>query len=272
LENRKSQIANRKSQLQSRCVPAFTIRDSRFAIRICICMFAATVMPNHQRIRAVLFDMDGTLVDTLPDIAAAVNAALGELNLQALPATTIATLIGNGPRILSRRALDAQPTLDDAERERLTESLLAGYARHYATAAGRNGRLFPGTLEGVRALSAAGLPLGVVTNALQHLGETVLERFGLAAYMRCVVGGDRVSRNKPHPEALWKACEALGVPPDATLMVGDSINDVAAGRAAGCPVVCVPHGYDQGHSVHDLGVDVIETLAALPAWIEAYER
>jgi phosphoglycolate phosphatase len=223
-------------------------------------------------IRAVLFDMDGTLVDTLPDIAAAVNAALRELGLRALDEARIATLIGNGPRILSRRALDAQDSLTESERERLTDALLAGYSNNYAIQAGSNGRLFPGTLEGLRQLSALGLRLGVVTNALQHLAEIVLARFGIAPYLQCVVGGGSVTHNKPHPEALWKACAAFGVAPQETLMVGDSVNDVAAARAAGCEIVCVPHGYDQGHSVHDLGVDVLAELTALPAWIAAYDR
>lgn len=224
------------------------------------------------RLRAVLFDMDGTLVDTLPDIAAAVNAALRDLRLQPLPAATIATLIGNGPRILSRRALEAQPALDAGQRESLVDALLAGYAGHYATQAGHAGSAFPGAAAMLRELAAQGRRIGVVTNALQHLAETVLERFGLARHVELVIGGDRVTRHKPHPEALWKACEAFDVTPQETLMVGDSNNDVAAARAAGCgAVVCVPHGYDQGTSVHELGVDVIETLEALPAWIAAYE-
>jgi phosphoglycolate phosphatase len=219
-----------------------------------------------------LFDMDGTLVDTLPDIAAAVNAALRELDVPPLEDARIATLIGNGPRVLSRRALEAQPALSSARRDALVEPLLAGYARHYATQAGRSGRLFDGAADSLRALAAQGRKLGVVTNALQHLAETVLARFGLAPYLDIVVGGDRVAHNKPHPEALWKACAAFDVAPHDALMVGDSINDVAAARAAGMPAVCVPHGYDQGQSVHDLGVDVLDGLATLPAWIAAHER
>lgn len=227
---------------------------------------------SEARIRAVLFDMDGTLVDTLPDIAAAVNAALRELGLRALDAAHIATLIGNGPRVLSRRALEAQETLSAAEREGLVEPLLAGYARNYATQAGKLGRIFPGTLEGLGELSDQGLKLGVVTNALQHLAETVLSRFGIAPHLQLVLGGDRVSRHKPHPEPLWQACIELGVAPHETLMVGDSINDVAAARAAGCAIVCVPHGYDQGQPVHELGCDVLAELTALPAWIAAHDR
>lgn len=224
------------------------------------------------RIRAVLFDMDGTLVDTLPDIAAAVNAALRDLRLAPLDDAHIATLIGNGPRVLSRRALEAQPALAPERREALVEPLLAGYARHYATQAGSNGRLFDGAAETLRELAAQGRKLGVVSNALQHLAETVLARFGLAPYLDIVVGGDRVVHNKPHPEALWKALSAFDVAPHDALMVGDSINDVAAARAAGMAVVCVPHGYDQGQSVHELGVDVVDGLGTLPAWIESHER
>lgn len=224
------------------------------------------------RFRAVLFDMDGTLVDTLPDIAAAVNGALVELGLHALDPARIATLIGNGPRVLSRRALEAQQTLTTAERDKLVEPLLAGYARNYATQAGTLGRVFPGTIEGLQELTARGLKLGVVTNALQHLAETVLARFALTPYLQLVLGGDRVAQPKPHPEPLWKACDHFGVDPQQALMVGDSVNDVAAARAAGCAIVCVPHGYDQGQPVGALGCDVLETLEALPAWITAEER
>ena len=221
------------------------------------------------RLRAVLFDMDGTLVDTLPDIAAAVNGALGEFGLHALDEPHVATLIGNGPRILSRRALDAQEALNIEQREQLVEPLLAGYARRYATQLGTLGRVFPGTLECLRELSARGLKLGVVTNALQHLGEAVLARFGIAPFLQVVIGGDRVVRHKPHPEPLWQACTALDVSPHETVMVGDSVNDVAAARAAGCAIVCVPHGYDQGQPVSELGCDVLTDVSALPAWIAA---
>jgi phosphoglycolate phosphatase len=227
---------------------------------------------SGQRIRAVLFDMDGTLVDTLPDIAAAVNATLADLGLQALDATHIATLIGNGPRVLSRRALDAQPTLTIVERERLVEPLLAGYAQRYATQAGTLGRVFPGTIEGLRELAQRGLKLAVVTNALHHLAETVLTRFGIAPFLQLIVGGDRVTRHKPHPEPLWHACNFFNIDPQQALMVGDSVNDVAAACAAGCAVVCVPHGYDQGQPVSELGCDVLESLTSLPSWIDAEER
>ena len=228
---------------------------------------------TQTRIRAVLFDMDGTLVDTLPDIAAAVNTALVELGLHTLDPAYIAKLIGNGPRILSRRALEAQESLTADQREQLVESLLEGYARNYAVQAGKLGRVFPGTLEGLSELSAAGYRLGVVTNALQHLAETVLTRFGITPYLQIVVGGDRVVRHKPHPEPLWQACSALDVAP-ARNPDGRRFDQrrVLPRAAAGCEVVCVPHGYDQGQPVTELGCDVVAALTALPAWIAARER
>jgi phosphoglycolate phosphatase len=227
---------------------------------------------SERRFRAVLFDMDGTLVDTLPDIATAVNLGLAELGLETVEHARIATLIGNGPRVLSRGVLDAQPALTAVQRQDLVDQVLAAYARHYAAQAGTHGRVFPGAQDCLRELRERGLKVGVVTNALQHLAETVLTRFGLAPYLHSVVGGDRVSRHKPHPEPLWHACEEFQVAPEQTLMVGDSVTDVGAARAAGCDIVCVPHGYDQGRSIHDLGVDVIADLATLPAWIAALER
>ena len=165
------------------------------------------------RFRAVLFDMDGTLVDTLPDIAAAVNGALLELGLHALDATQIATLIGNGPRVLSRRALEAQQTLSTKERDRLAEPLLAGYARNYATQAGTLGRVFPGTIEGLQELTARGLKLGVVTNALQHLAETVPR--ALRARAIPATHSRRRSRGATQaaPRAARKACDHFGVDP-----------------------------------------------------------
>ena len=225
------------------------------------------------RIRAVLFDMDGTLVDTLPDIAAAVNAALRDLRLRELDEAHVADLIGNGPRVLSRRALAAQESLSVEQRDALVEPLLAGYARHYESLAGTNGRVYPDALETLRELSSQGRKLGVVTNALQHLAETVLTRFGLKPLLPVVVGGNtRGDLVKPHPQPLWSACAAFDVAPHEAVMVGDSVNDAAAARAAGCACVCVPHGYDQGSSVHALGVDVIDRLSTLPAWIAAHER
>ncbi|HEX7917680.1 phosphoglycolate phosphatase [Rudaea sp.] len=224
------------------------------------------------RIRAVLFDLDGTLVDSAPDIAAAMNRALEELHLRTLSLAEIAARIGKGPRVLAQRVLAVQPgLLDEAARDRLLEPLLSTYLDHYNTTIGNHGRLFPHVAETLRTLRARGLKLAVVTNALQLPAQSILERYGIADAIDLLLGGDRVINRKPHPEALETACRWLGVDVDEAIMVGDSNNDVAAARAAGCEIVCVPYGYNEGRSVAALDCDVVEDFAFLPGWIAAHE-
>lgn len=225
---------------------------------------------SGSKFQAVLFDLDGTLVDTLPDIAAAMNNAIGEFNLRPLDPSLIGTLVGNGPRVLAQRVLARQLSLDAQARERLVDPLLAAYLRHYAQQIGKLGRVFPGVLDCLRDLSARGLKLGVVTNALQDLAESILVHFGIAPLVQLVLGGDRVSKHKPHPEPLLQACKTLGTSPQSTLMVGDSVNDVSAAQAAGCVVVCVPYGYNGGRPANALGCDIVENFTFLPAWIAAH--
>jgi len=224
------------------------------------------------RIRAVLFDLDGTLVDSAPDIAVAMNRALEEFHLRSLSLAEIAARIGKGPRVLAQRVLAVQPgLLDEAARERLIDPLLSTYLDHYSVAIGNHGRLFPHVAETLHALRTRGLKLAVVTNALQLPAQSILERYGIVDAIDLLLGGDRVINRKPHPEALETACHWLGVDVDATVMVGDSNNDVAAARAAGCEIVCVPYGYNEGRSIAALDCDIVENFAFLPGWIATHE-
>jgi phosphoglycolate phosphatase len=218
-------------------------------------------------IRAVLFDMDGTLVDTLPDIAAAMNEALAEMRLQPLSAERIGVFIGKGPRSLAMRVLDEQPSLDAAQRLGLVDALIAGYVKHYEPRIGTAARAYPGVRDALVSLRSRGFQLAVVTNAMQHLAERVLARFDLLDQFSLVLGGDRVARGKPDAGPLLEACRVLGVTPAEALMVGDSENDVIAARAAGCPVVVVPYGYNAGQPASSLGCDIVENFTALPAWV-----
>ena len=225
---------------------------------------------HQSRLRAVLFDLDGTLVDTLPDIAGAINAALVELRLPTLPVERIGVFIGKGPRALASRVLDEQTTLAPAERASLVQPLIDGYVKNYAPRIGTESTLFPGVREALADLTAAGLKLGVVTNALQHLGEKVLTHFDLRRFMAVVIGGDGVSLGKPAPDPLLRACRTLDVAPAQTLMVGDSENDVLAARAAGCAIVAVPYGYNAGESAASLGCDIVDNFTLLPNWVSGY--
>ena len=226
-------------------------------------------MRKHQ-FDAILFDMDGTLVDTLPDIAAAMNAALAELRLQPLATERISVLIGKGPRSLALRVLEGQQTLDDTERHALIDTLLAAYVKHYEPLIGTAANVYPGVIDAIESLGRQGLKLAVVTNALQHLAERVLARFDLLRHFAVVLGGDRVARGKPDAEPLLEACRILRVTPAAALMVGDSWNDVLAARAAGCPVVVVPYGYNGGQPASSLESDIVDNFTLLPDWIARY--
>jgi phosphoglycolate phosphatase len=223
-------------------------------------------------IRAVLFDLDGTLVDTAPDIAAAMNHALGQFQLRTLPQIEIANRIGRGPQVLVERILAVQETLDPAQREQLIVPLLGTYLRRYYTIIGRHGRLFPGVQETLRTLRAQDLRLGVVTNSLQPLAQTILERYELGAALDLLISGDRVTHRKPHPEPLEVACRTFGIATGAALMVGDSSNDVCAARAAGCDVVCVPYGYNEGQPLESLACEILENLTFLPGLISARQN
>ncbi len=232
----------------------------------------ATGLPPR-RLRAVLFDLDGTLVDTAPDITVAMNCALSAFRLRALSLQEIIERIGQGPRVLVQRVLAVQEALrDDAARDRLVEPLLASYLHHYSEAIGLHGRLFPRVTHTLRELRAWGLKVGVVTNAAQQPALTIIDRYGIAALIDVVLGGDRVRQRKPHPELLEAACAQLGVRPEEVLMVGDSIHDVDAARAAGCDMVCVRHGYNEGRPVEHLDCELIQGFTSLAGRIAAGER
>jgi phosphoglycolate phosphatase len=129
-----------------------------------------------------------------------------------------------------------------------------------------NARPYPGVAEGLESLHGLGLRLAVVTNKQRHFALDLLERLKLSQWIDVVVGGDSCERRKPDPQPLHFACSALHVDPQQTLMVGDSLNDVLAARAAGIPVVCLPYGYNEGNDPRALPCDAfIESLAELPA-------
>jgi phosphoglycolate phosphatase len=217
-------------------------------------------------IRAVLFDLDGTLLDTAPDLAAAANAMLAELGLPPRDPAVIATYIGKGiPKLVERTlagALDAAPDPTALARA------LPTYERHYAAESGRRSVPFPGVVEGLRALHGAGLPLACITNKAERFTLDLLRWTGLHGYFAAVVSGDTVARKKPDPEPVLTACARLGVRPGEALMIGDSANDVQAARAAGCPVWCVPYGYNEGRPVDSLDCDrIVASLAEAAALI-----
>jgi phosphoglycolate phosphatase len=214
------------------------------------------------QLRAVLFDLDGTLLDSAPDLAAAANAMLAALGRPPREPAVIATYIGKGiPKLVERTLTGA---LDASADPALFARALPIYEHHYAAESGRRSVPFPGVLEGLRALQAARVPMACITNKAERFTVDLLKRTALAGYFRVVVCGDTVARKKPDPEPVLTACARLGVSPGEALMIGDSANDVAAARAAGCPVWCVPYGYNEGRPVESLACDrIVPDLAAV---------
>jgi phosphoglycolate phosphatase len=222
---------------------------------------------------AVLFDLDGTLASTVGDIAAALNRALAEFTLAPIDEAEVRNLIGQGSPILMQRAAAARGRGGD---EVLEASMLERFFHHYEEMeelGESTATAFPGAAESLGALQRAGVRTAVVTNKQRRFAAALLERLGLAPLIDAVIGGDSCERRKPDPQPLLFACESLGVPSSGALMVGDSINDVSAARAAGMPVICVSYGYNEGQdagllecdALLDSLLDLAPLLGAAPA-------
>jgi phosphoglycolate phosphatase len=191
--------------------------------------------------RAVLVDLDGTLIETAPDIAAAANAMLADLECAALEIAQVRSFIGEGIAVLVRRALRAR--MSAAEAETKLALALQHFERHYASTNGRYSSLYPGVAEGLRAMRGMGLKIGCVTSKPLRFAEPLLARFALLELIDTLVAGDSTSARKPDPAPVLEACRRLGVPPQACVLIGDSAHDAHAARAAGMPFVAVPYGY-----------------------------
>ena len=204
-------------------------------------------------LRAAIIDLDGTMLDTVPDFHVALTRMLAELDLAPISAAAIRDLVGKGSENLIRSVLSRD--VDAAGVERLFAQAMDAYQRHYLAINGDHSTLFPGVIEGLAAMKAMGLRLACVTNKPIAFTTPLLAQKGLAPYFELVYGGDSLARKKPDPLPLLKTCEALGTAPAATLVVGDSRNDAAAARAAGCPVVLVTYGYNHGEPARDVDAD-----------------
>jgi phosphoglycolate phosphatase len=206
-------------------------------------------------VKAVTLDLDGTLLDTVSDLTAAVNLLFGKLGRQALDEALVRTFVGKGIANLVKRSLAAGT--NGAPDAALFDRALPMYMDCYESVNGERTTIYPGVREGLNALKTAALPLACVTNKSERFTLPLLKRTGLADYFKVVVAGDTLPKRKPDPLPLTHACAQLGVAPRDMLMIGDSLNDAQAARAAGCPVFCVSYGYNEGRDVRDLDVDAI---------------
>ena len=194
-----------------------------------------------QNIQAVAFDLDGTLVDSIPDLAAAANAMRVELGMSELPHEVVQSYVGDGMASLVHRTLSADYA--GVADEALWQQGFPIFMRHYAHNIVNATRPYPETETGLELLKTLGLPLAVITNKNETLAVKLLQDLGLADYFSIIIGGDTLPERKPSPAPLQHVAEVLGVAPENMLMVGDSHNDFLAAKAAGCPSVGVSFGY-----------------------------
>lgn len=215
--------------------------------------------------KLAVFDLDGTLIDSVPDITTSANEMLIGVGMKPQGEARVRQWIGNGIERLARRALtgsmDGEP--DEELFARAYPIFLDSYDRHN----GRRGTIYPGARVALDFLGRRGVPLACVTNKAARFTEPLLERSGLRGRFEIVLSGDSLPRKKPDPAPLLHVAERLGATPAESLLVGDSLSDVKAGRAAGFAVIAVTYGYNHGLDIRaaepDAVLDSLEELEAL---------
>jgi phosphoglycolate phosphatase len=212
-------------------------------------------LPSRVSARAVILDLDGTLLDTAADLAAATNLMMIELGREPLPQATVASYIGKGVEVLVHRALGG--SLDARVDHDLHSRGHDAFMRHYQVENGRHSRPYDGVVEGVAAMRAKGLRLACVTNKPKSFADPLLAHFGLAQCFELIVGGDTLPLRKPDPMPMLHVAQRFEVDPLKIVAIGDSLNDALAARAAGMPVFAVPYGYNEGRDVRTLDVDAV---------------
>lgn len=218
--------------------------------------------PALQDIRLVAFDLDGTLIDSVPDLAAAVDTMLSGQHLVPVGEAKVRDWVGNGSHKLVERALTS--VLGEVpDPARLTASH-DEFLRAYHAAPCERTRAYPGVREALESLEARGVIVTLVTNKPAAFIDPILEALGLRRYFRMTLGGDSLAEKKPHPVPLLHLAAQFGIAPAQCLMVGDSRHDVEAGRRAGFRTLAVPYGYNHGEPVASSRPDgVVESLGEL---------
>ncbi len=213
--------------------------------------------------RAVFFDLDGTLVDSVADMAFAVGKMLSHFDLPAPGIEKVSTWVGNGAQALINRALtnDMHGTADKA----LFDQAMPLFNRYYHENLALHSALYEHVEQTLQTLKNAGLALACITNKPEQFTEVLLENINIAQYFSLVVSGDTLPTKKPHPGPLLHAAQEFGVHIDECLMVGDSKSDIEAAKQAGCPVVALSYGYNHGEDIRLHNPDItIDSLKDLP--------
>lgn len=223
------------------------------------------MMVEKPAVSSLLFDLDGTLVDSLPDLTDAVNVMLSHFGLAERTPSDVLQWVGKGADRLVQQALSAAgPGGQRASDDDAYEVFLRAYERRVCV----RSKLYPGVIETLNVLVADGYRLACVTNKPYTATVSVLQGLGIDGFFSAVIGGDSQSSKKPDPEILFNAARNLDTPMEECIMIGDSENDVHAARAAGIEVVCVSYGYNHGRDIRESGPDAtIGGLDELPSWL-----
>ncbi len=223
-------------------------------------------MPFRKRFDAVVFDLDGTLIETAPDLCGALNHTLARAGRDGVAVEDVRHMIGDGARAMLRLGLETTgQSPSDGEVDQWFKVLLDYYWDHLADGS----HPFPGVLAALEGLRAAGLKLAVCTNKPQSLSNRLFEQLDMAQLFDAVLGGDSLAVRKPHAGHILGALDAIGVAAERAVMIGDSANDLNAARNAGLPVVLVTFGYTTT-PVQELGADaLIDHFDQLPATLSS---
>jgi phosphoglycolate phosphatase len=223
------------------------------------------------RVKAAIIDLDGTMLDTMPDFHVALNGMRADLGLASITAARIAPMIGKGSENLIRSVLALD--YDAATVDQRFDAAMASYQRHYLAINGQHSVLFDGVINGLQAMRANGLRLACVTNKPIAFTTPLLALKGLSSYFDVVYGGDSLAQKKPHPLPLLQVCRDFGMAPASVVAIGDSSNDAEAARAAGCPVLTVPYGYNHGRPVQEIDTDgIVDSLLSAATLIQQHNQ
>jgi phosphoglycolate phosphatase len=215
-----------------------------------------------QKPEMILIDVDGTLVDSVPDLAWCVDEMMRQLGMPLCGEARVREWVGNGVERLCRRALVGQ--LDGEPDEALFDRAYPIFLTLYAENTSRRSCLYPGVKEGLDYLQAAGYKLGCVTNKAAQFTHPLLKALGIFDRFEIVISGDTLAKKKPDPLPLLHGAAHFGVPPEKALMLGDSMSDVQAARAAGFQIICMSYGYNHGVDIRDSNPDaVIDSMVEL---------
>ncbi|MGV6817907.1 MAG: phosphoglycolate phosphatase [Thiotrichales bacterium] len=211
----------------------------------------------------VLIDVDGTLVDSVPDLAFCVNAMMLALNMPERSEADVRNWVGNGVPRLVERALTND--LNGTPEPELYEKAYPIFLDLYAENTSKRSMLYPGVIEGLDFLKTAGYRIGCVTNKAEQFTHPLLKDLGIFDRFEIIISGDTLPKKKPDPLPLLHAAKSLGASPEKSVMLGDSISDVKASRAAGFKIICMSYGYNHGEDIRNYNPDVvIDSMAELP--------